>query len=130
VRQGDCASAERAVNEAGGSETHAFLALVRAALLLEQESARRGADLSRDLLQRYPQGLYLEPSLGARILLALALFRQHQANLARQMMASAVRLAYPEGLLRPFLDYGRSGAPLLTLVLQTSNLTVEARFLC
>jgi len=42
-------------------------------------------------------------------------------------MAGAIRLACPEGLLRPFLDYGRSSAPLLTLVLHTSNLTAEAR---
>jgi LuxR family maltose regulon positive regulatory protein len=127
VRQGDYANAERLLSEAGESKPHAFLALVRAALLLEQEQPAAAADLLRDLIGRYPQGLYLEPTLGARILLALALFEQHQVNPARQVMAGAVRLACPEGFLRPFLDYGRSSAPLLNLVLHTSNLTSEAQ---
>ena len=127
VRQGDCSGAERLLSEAGESETHAFLALVRAGLLLEQEQPTAAADLLRDLIKRYPQGLYVEPLLGARVLLALALFEQHQVNQARQVMADAVRFACPEGFLRPFLDYGRSSAPLLTLVLHTSNLTSEAQ---
>ena len=38
-----------------------------------------------------------------------------------------MRLACSEGFFRPFLDYGRSSAPLLTLVLHTSNLTSEAQ---
>ncbi len=127
VRQGDCASAERLLSEAGESEAHAFLTLVRAALWLEQKQLAEAADLLRDLIGRYPQGLYLEPTLGARILLALALFEQRQVNPARQLMAGAIRLACPEGSLRPFLDYGRSSAALLNLVLHTSNLTAEAQ---
>ena len=97
--------------------------LVRAELLLQEEQPGAAVDLLVDLLKRYPQGLYLEPTLGARILLAMAHFKQHQVNHARQVMAEAVRLAYVEGFIRPFLDHGRSCAPLLMLVLHTSNLS-------
>jgi LuxR family maltose regulon positive regulatory protein len=127
IRQGDCAGAERLLSEVGENEPHAFAALVRAQLLLEQEQAAAATDILRDLTSQYPQGLYLEPILGARILLACALFEQHQVNHARQVMADVIRFACPEGFLRPFLDYGRSSAPLLTLVLHTSNLTSDAQ---
>jgi LuxR family maltose regulon positive regulatory protein len=127
LRRGDLARAERSVAEAGHGVPHAFLSLVRAALLLQRGQAAAAADLLRGLLRRYPRGLYLESALGARILLALALFEQRRVNPARRMMAGAVRLASPEARLRPFLDYGRSSAPLLALVLHTSNLTAETR---
>ena len=50
-----------------------------------------------------------------------------QVRLANQGTAGAVRLACSEGFLRPFLDYGRSSAPLLALVLHTSSLTSETQ---
>lgn len=127
VRQGDYANAENLLAEAGELGTHAFLTLVRAVLLLEQEQPVAAADLLRDLIERYPHGLYLEPTLGARIVLALALYKMHQVNPARQAMAGAIRLAFSEGFIRPFLDYGPPSLPLLTLVLHTSNLTPAAQ---
>ncbi len=127
VRQGDYAAAETLLSEVGESEPHALSALVRAELALEQDQAAAAEEILERLIRQYPHGLYLEPILGARVLLALALFAQHQVNQARQAMAEAVRLAAPEGLLRPFLDHGRPSVPLLTLVLHTSNLTPEAQ---
>jgi len=127
VRQGDGARAEHFLNEAGEDEPHAFVALVRAQLWLEQEQAADAADLLRYLIKRYPHGLYLEPLVGARILLARALFDQHQVNQARQVMAEVIRWACPEGLIRPFLDYGHGSASLLQLVLLTAHLTSQAQ---
>ncbi|HEX7424176.1 MAG TPA: LuxR C-terminal-related transcriptional regulator [Terriglobales bacterium] len=127
LRQGDCAGAELGLGEAGESEIHALSALVRAELLLEQNQAAAATGLLYDLIRQYPQGLYLESILGARVLLALALYEQHQFNQARHVMAEAVRLASPETFLRPFLDHGRQSVPLLTLVLHTSNLTPETQ---
>ncbi len=127
VRQGDCDGAERFLAEAGDNSIHAFLALVRAQWLLEQGQAVAAESLLNDLIQRYPHGLYLELGLGARILLALALFSQHEMNQARQVMIEAVRFASPEGLVRPFLDYGQAAASLLMLVLHTSNPTAEVQ---
>ena len=127
VRQGDFAAAESLLNEAGASEPHGLAALVRAELVLEEEHYAAAADLLNDLLGRYPQSLYLEPVLGARVLLAHAYFGQHQINQARRILADAIRLAAPEAFIRPFLDHGRLSESLLTLVLQTSNLTPEAQ---
>ena len=127
VRQGDYAGAERLLSEASENGPHAFAELVRAELLLEQDQAATAADILRDLINRYPQCLYLESILGARVLLALALFEQHQVNQARQVMTEAVRFACSEDFIRPFLDYGRSSTPLLTLVAHTSNLTAKAQ---
>ncbi len=127
VRQGDYADAERLLSETGENEPHAFVDLVHAELLLEQGQAEAAADVLRDLIDHYPQGLYLEPILGARVLLARALFEHHQVNQARQLMTEAVRLACTEEFIRPFLDYGHSSTPLLALVVHTSNLTANAQ---
>jgi len=127
IRQDDWIGAERLLDKVGESEPHAFANLVHAHLLLEQERPTVAAKILRTLINQYPAGLYLESIMGARILLARALFEQHQINYARQVMADAVRLAAPEGFLRPFLDYGRAITPLLTLVLHTSNLTADAQ---
>jgi LuxR family maltose regulon positive regulatory protein len=60
-------------------------------------------------------------------MLALALFGGHKINPSRQIMADAIRHAAPEHFIRPFLDYAPLSIPLLTLVLQTENLTAEAQ---
>jgi ATP/maltotriose-dependent transcriptional regulator MalT len=126
VRQRDYEGAERLLSEAGESETHPLCAFVRAGLLLERGQAADATNRLRDLLQRYPQGFYLEPIPEIRVRLAFALFEMHQINQARHVMAETVRLASPETFLRPFLELGSKSVPLLTLVLHTSNLTPEA----
>lgn len=127
LRQGDRAGAERLLSEAGDADTHALSALVRAEILLEQKQNATAEDILSRLLAQYPHGLYWVPILGARVLLALALFEQRKVNQARQVMAEAVRLAGPESFIRPFLDHGPQGVPLLTLVLHTENLTAETQ---
>ncbi len=127
LRQNDGAGAERLLNEIGENEPHAFAALVRAAFLIEQHQAAAAENILRYLLDQYPHGLYLEPVFGARLLLARALFEQRQLNHARQVMTDVIRLAYPENFIRPFLDYGQGCAPLVALVLHTSNLIADAQ---
>ncbi len=127
LRQGDCASAERMLSEAGEAEAHALSALVRAEILLEQGQAPAAQDLLNRLITQYPHGFYSEPILGARVMLARALFEQHQVNQARQVMAEAVRLAAPESFIRPFLDHGLPSMPLLTLVLHSEHLAAETQ---
>ncbi len=127
VRQGDCSNAERLLSESGTNRPHAFLSLVLAELLLKQEQPAAAADVLKQLLKQFPNGLYLEPNLGARVLLALALFEQRHVNQARQVMTDAVRLAAPENLIRPFLDCSIQSLPLLTLVLHTSSLTAQSQ---
>jgi LuxR family maltose regulon positive regulatory protein len=62
-----------------------------------------------------------------RVLLAQALFDQHKINQALQAMKEAIRLAAPERFFRPFLEGGAACTPLLSLALQTENLTSEAQ---
>ena len=127
LRQGDRAGAERLLSEAGDTDTHALSALVHAEILLGKNQAAAAEDILNHLITEYPQGLIREPILDARVMLALALFQQHKVNQARQVMTEAVRRAGPESFIRPFLDRGVPSVPLLTLVLQTENLTAETQ---
>ncbi len=127
VRQGNCAEAERLLTEAAVGENHALSELVRAEMLLRQDQAAEAEALLNDFLVRYPHGFPNEPSLGARILLALVLFKQHKIYQARQTLAEAVRLAAPERFIRPFLDHDSQLVPLLALLLHTETLTMETQ---
>jgi LuxR family maltose regulon positive regulatory protein len=127
MRQGDYAGAERLLSEAGDTDTYALSALVQAEILLEQKQGSAAEDLLNRLITQYPHGLFKEPILGARVLLACALFEQHKVNQARQVMVEAIRRAAPESFLRPFLDHGLQSRPLLMLVLHTENLTTQAQ---
>jgi LuxR family transcriptional regulator, maltose regulon positive regulatory protein len=122
LRQSDAASAEQILNEARDIEGQAIYMLVRAELLLQQQRLALAEELLNRLLQRYPHGSHDEPLMGARIMLAHALFEQHKVNEARRVMTEALRLATPEGFIRPFLDYAFSSVTLLALVTHTENL--------
>jgi hypothetical protein len=80
LRHGDEASAEKLLGEAGETGAHPLTALVKAEFLLKQGQAAAAADLLNWLLAGYPHGLPREPILSGRVMLALALFEQHQVN--------------------------------------------------
>ncbi|MEZ4592005.1 MAG: LuxR C-terminal-related transcriptional regulator [Chloroflexota bacterium] len=125
VRQGKYAEAEQLLNEAVGEENHALSQLVWAEILLAQGQASTAESLMTDFVARYPFGFPNQPSLGARLLLAQALFKQHKIYQARQVLLDAVRLSAPERLIQPFLTYGVPLLPLLVLLLQGENLPLE-----
>lgn len=127
TRQGNCAEAERLLTEAAAEEDHALTKLVRAEMLLCQGQAAAAEAILTDFVAQYPFGFPNEPSLSARVLLALVLFKQHKLYQARQTLAEAVRLAAPERFIRPFLDYGPQPISLLALLLHTENLTAESQ---
>ena len=127
LRQGDWVGTDRLLSEVDDTNAHALSALVRAELLLEQKQAAAAEGILNCLLTQYPHGFFSEPNLGARVMLAIALFEQHKVNQARQVMVEAVRRAGPESFIRPFLDHGPPSVPLLTLVLHTENLTAETQ---
>ncbi len=126
VRGGDCDGAERLLSAGGDADTHPLTAFARAELLLTRKQYAEAQELLTRLLAQYPHGLRTQPLLAGRVMLAIALFEQHQIHQARQAMMEAVRLAAPEAWLRPFLDYAQC-APLLALVLLTEKLSVEAQ---
>ncbi|MEZ4646397.1 MAG: LuxR C-terminal-related transcriptional regulator [Chloroflexota bacterium] len=125
VRQGNFAEAERLLTEAIAEENHALSKLARAEMLVYQEQAAAAEAILTRFITQYPHGFPNEPSLGARILLALALFKQHKLYQARQVLAEAVRLAAPERFIRPFLIHGSQFIPLLVLTLHTENQSAE-----
>lgn len=127
VRQGYCAEAERLLTEVAAEENHALSKLVRAEMLLRQEQAAAAEAILTDFVAQHPCGFPNEPSLGARVLLALTLFEQHKMYQARQVLAEAIRLAAPERFIRPFLNHDLQLVPLLALLLHTETLTAESQ---
>ncbi len=126
VRQGNCAEAERLLTEASAEENPALSELVRAEMLLCQEQAAAAEVILARFVEQYPHGFPNEPSLDARVLLALALFEQRKINRAQQVLTEAVRLAAPERFIRPFLNHGDALIPLIALTLHTENLPAKS----
>jgi LuxR family maltose regulon positive regulatory protein len=127
LRRGDLAGAERLLNEAAYPDTPPLSNLVRAEMLLEQERGAAAECILNRFIAQYPHGLRGGSIPYARVMLAVALFQQHKVRQARRVMTDAVRQAYPEALVRPFLDHGLHSLPVLVLVLRTGNLAAEAR---
>ena len=60
-----------------------------------------------------PKSPYRAAAVEARVLLAIAADRQNRAAAALDLVSSAVDLAAPEGIIRPFLDNGLVGSALI-----------------
>lgn len=126
IRMGDVLSAEQILGEAG-MEDHNLSQLVRAEISLARKQADAAERQLVTIISQYPYGVLSVPLLRARILLARALFDQHKISQALQAMKEVVRLAAPEQFYRPFLERSTMCPPLLSLALQSENLTGEAR---
>jgi LuxR family maltose regulon positive regulatory protein len=127
LRAGDHFGAEQLLSQGSEPGSHTVSDLAYAELALMRKQFDTAEMLLHRLITEYPLGLQFEPILGARIMLALALFGLHKVNQSRQVMADAVRFAAPERFIRPFLERGSACIPLLTLVHQTESLTAEAQ---
>ncbi len=127
ARRGELAQAEELLESGETARTHPLSEVVRAELLLLHGQASVAEAILNHLLSLPSCHLVLEPLLALRILLTIAALKQNDGHRAVQAMAGLVRAAAPENLLRPFLDHGQSIAPLLTLVLHTEHLSIEAR---
>ena len=130
VRQGHCLDARQLLKAAETDEPHSLSELVQAEIMLQRQEMEAAEPILAQFVAQYPDGLPMESSLGARVMLAQALFAQHKMNQARRVLAEAVQLAAPEGFIRPFLDYGRPLVPLLALMRHNqSSTTTAARFI-
>lgn len=127
VRHGKWAEAERLLNESIDEARPALSQLVRAEILLQQNQAAAAEGILNRFVEQYPFGFPNEPSVGARVLLARALFVQHKLNQARQVFTETIRLTAGEGFIRPFLDYGTPLIPLIALTLHTKNLPAKSK---
>lgn len=126
LRSGDRAAAEQVLREVA-HQNHPLSRLIEGEILLGKRQFDAAEQRLNDLVSRPPDGIQFEPLLATRILLALALFGQHKINQALQVMTEVIRLAAPERFLRPFLDRGTDCIPLLSLALETQNLTEDAQ---
>ncbi len=126
LRLGDGDGAGQLLNEIHEADTHALSRLVRAELLLYQQKYAAAEALLKRLFKQHPHGFHQEPIMGARVMLANAMFAQGRVNEARQVLTAAIRVAAPEGFARPFLEQNAQNVPLLVLVLQNETLTAEA----
>ena len=127
VRTDDLSRAEQLLDQTGDIGQHPLSDLVRAECLLAQERFEVAESLLSRLVIQNPSSIQEEPTMGARVMLALALFGQHKVNQARQVMAEAVRLAEADRFFRPFMQFGIQSIPMLKVVLQTEKLTTDAR---
>ena len=127
VRQGNWIEAEQLLNEASEKDVPILSKLIRAEILRHQSQLAKAEEILTHFVKQYPNGFPNQPSMGARVLLALVLFEQHKLNQARQVMTKAVKVAAGEGLIRPFLDHSADLAPLLALILYTENLNNESQ---
>jgi len=127
IRQGDLAGASQILAEAEATAGHPLSQLARAEIFLLRGQPAAAEPILSALLARYPGGMYTEPLLRVRLLLALALFDQHKMGQALQAMTEAVRLAAPERFIRPFLETSEQCAPLLRLTLTTERHTADAQ---
>ncbi|HEX2997598.1 MAG TPA: LuxR C-terminal-related transcriptional regulator, partial [Anaerolineales bacterium] len=127
IRKGDISAAEQLLNGSEDPNEHHLSQLARAEILLHKHRASDAEELLSDLIARYPNGIYSEPLLRARLLLALASFEQHKVNQALQTIAEAIRSAAPERFIRPFIESGADCVPLLLLALKNERFTVEAQ---
>jgi LuxR family maltose regulon positive regulatory protein len=127
IRKGDIVSAEQLLNGVENIGEHSLSQLVHTEILLVKKQAESAEKQLSSLILQYPNGLTFEPLMRTRVLLAQALFDQHKINQALQVIKEAIRLAAPERFSRPFLEGGAICTPLLSLALQTENLTSEAQ---
>ncbi|MCB9423416.1 MAG: hypothetical protein H6667_26710 [Ardenticatenaceae bacterium] len=107
-------------------EDHKLSRLVQAEMFLKQNLADVAEPILWSLLHS-PNGIPNEPLMDVRVLLALALYTQNKFNQARQVLSEAVRLAAPEGFIRPFLDHGQQLHPLLGLLHHSESLAAESQ---
>lgn len=126
LRSGDRASAEQIMREVSNQD-HPVSRLVEAEILLGKRQFEAAEQRLNELVLDHTGGIMLEPLSAARIPLALALLGQHKTNQALQVMTEMVRMAAPERYIRPFLDHGTDCIPLLSLALETQNLTDDAQ---
>jgi LuxR family maltose regulon positive regulatory protein len=127
IRMGDLISAEQRLNESESIGGHGLSELARAEILMLKNQADVAEEQLSGIVSQYPNGIQFEPLMRTRVLLARVLFDQHKINQALQVIKEAIRLAAPERFFYPFLEGGAPCMPLLSLALQTENLTRESQ---
>ena len=99
--------------------------LVSAEIHLAKGACSLAEETIENLLIAFPHGFRTGPIVYPLTMLATAQLGQNKVNQAQRTMEKALRLAAPEGMIRPFLDRGSTIWPLLSLIQKTGRLTPE-----
>ena len=127
VRRGDFCGGQDILDGSVYSATHPLSQLVQAEIHYGLHKPEAVEVILHQLLAENSHGLHYEPLFDARILLSLALFQQHKIHQACQTIVETIRKAAPERILLPFLERGAELTTLLALVLETENISREAK---
>ncbi|MBN2503438.1 MAG: hypothetical protein JXB38_21860 [Anaerolineales bacterium] len=127
VRLGNLDQAEILLDEADELGRYPLSDLVRAEVYFHRQQFEAAEQILNNLLLKNFPSVQEESILSVRILLSLTLFGQHKINQSRQIMLEAVRMAESENIFRPFVERGAKISPVLTVILETEKLTLEAQ---
>lgn len=132
LRQGEAVTAERLLRQISDYPLPApqagdgLLRVAWAELFLVQQQYQ-----AVEALLTHLDEVRLDPFLSIlpypNLLLALAYWGQHKVKQAHRKMLHAIRMAEPEGIIRPFLDCGSPLIPVLIFVLHAGKLNHAQR---
>lgn len=120
---GDLDRARLALEQPAGGQNDgrpARLLLIARVLLADGDSQGTLAALA-PLLDGCPGQMTLTEQVGALVTAAIAHRRLSQADQACERLSSAIALAEPHGLLRPFLDGGSAARSALTVLIRPAS---------
>ena len=127
VRSGDLNAAQHILAGSDPAAVHPLSRLVQAELDYARGNYPAVEASLVKLLADYERGLHYEPLFDARVLLALALFKQHKVHQACQVLAELLRKVAQEHIILPLIERGADLTMPLALVLATENLNRETR---
>ncbi|MCB9113189.1 MAG: hypothetical protein H6634_18240 [Anaerolineales bacterium] len=119
-------AAEQLLADKPAGVEHHLLQQIQAEIFAKQGHYLEAEELLWDIIEKFPSMIVVEPLQEARVLLALVLFQQNKIHQSVQIMNGAIRLAAPEGFIRPFLKYGKECTPILLILSETQKLNSEA----
>lgn len=125
IRKGDFQTASQLMSTTENISDTGLSEIVRAEILLARKQPESAINVLDELLTRSINGILSSPMMRARVLLARAYYEGHNINQALHSIKEALRLAEPEGYIRPFLEGDEHCQQLLALALETGNLPSE-----
>jgi LuxR family transcriptional regulator, maltose regulon positive regulatory protein len=126
ARCGDLQQAEETFAEYGETNIKPLSSFVRGEINFREGKYAEVVAVLQELLLLYPCGIFNEPPVRYRLMLAISLFELHKVHQAVHLMVETIQITAPEGMIRAYLDYGKACLPLLALLLDMHVLPAES----
>jgi LuxR family maltose regulon positive regulatory protein len=127
ARMGSGTEVDRIAGEIRDADAHPVFAIARAILSLDGKDPARAKATIGDAIAVYSCRDQIEPLISLRILMAGALYAQHEIAKAKSELLAMLRSAAPERSARPFLDYGKYCMSIFPVLLRTESFSREMR---